>query len=66
MEEELIVGFMRKNQLPDEKDEFNNFLERFQEWFEELVQKPQSYDCFFTTFCREISEVPSVPSYFSH
>lgn len=67
------------NKLPDEKDEFDVFLERSQEWLtvkleqvilgiskQELVQQPQSHDCFFTTFCREMSEVPSVPSYFSH
>ena len=30
VEEELIVDVMRKNQLPDEADEFNDFLERFQ------------------------------------
>ena len=30
VEEELIVDVVRKNKIPDEGDEFNDFLERFQ------------------------------------
>ena len=68
---------MRKNQLPEEADEFNDFLERFQcrrvvnnenlskvileIAKQELVQKPH-----IMIASRAIEAVPPIPNYFRH
>ncbi|XP_078381409.1 uncharacterized protein LOC144664170 [Oculina patagonica] len=74
VEEELILDVMRKNELPDEGDEFSDFLERFQcrrmvnsgnlnkvileIAKQELVQKPHLMIASLQPFVEQLKQYP--------
>ena len=78
MEEELIVDIVRKNQLPDDKDEFTDFLDRFQcrgvvsnenvnkiileISKQELVSKPHLMITSLQPFVQQLKQYPQLQS----